>query len=879
MAWLLHLWRNLAHRNAVDRDLGEELRAALECLVDENVRSGMPPDAARRAARLTLGSVESLKDHVRDVRAGAFVDGTLQDVRYALRQFRRAPGFTVVAIVTLALGIGANAAIFGVMKSVLLDPLPYEHTDRLMQVYGRFQNGTPGWTPLTAGVVETIASRQRSFESLTAFDSVRDAVYGGDDIPRVARVAWVEPEFFETLGARAALGRTFAPGDRADGYVPASGAEVGPDTARAVVASHSAWQGLFASDPAIVGRAVRINGLARTIVGVLPRDFVGPNGAADFYFAFDRQPALASGAGWLALAGRLKPGVSYDAARREIAGIWATRERQDVYSNVVMDAMPLREAMVGSTRTPLLVLLASAAFVLLIACANLAGALLSRGLSRRKEFTVRVALGAGRRRLARQLLTESTVLAIAGGLAGLLVARAMLSLLRGVSGSMLPPFADLSLDRGAILVTAAITLCAGFAFGLVPAIAIGRSESQGMLRDDERGASEGRRPRRLRGALVAAQLALCASLVAGAGLLANSLWKMASAPLGFDAAGVLTARFRLPSRAYATLQSRTRFHMQLIERLRPLPGVEAVAIAHKVPTVDLRRASFAIEGAPPDAVPSVILHASVSDEYFQALRIPLRQGRTFDESDRAGGPATAVISEAMARRYWPGGAATGSRIRVDDGVMTVVGIVGDVRNDMTRPDAEPIVYRSHRQESTQRFAVLMRARGDPLALTRALQQEVAALDASLPVQQAMTLEAAVGEGLASRRLPVTLITAFGILALLLASVGVYGMFAGMVAAREREFGIRLALGSRRGALVLLILRQGAGWMGVGLAGGALGTMVVGQLLRTLTDGVGPFDPMSLAVTAAIIVCCAIIALFMPVRRATRLDPIIALREN
>lgn len=871
------LWRNLIHRTDVDRSLDEELRATFELLVDENVQSGMHPDDARRAARLTLGTLESLKDHVGDVRAGAVVDTMRQDFRYALRQFRRAPAFTAVAVVTLAIGIGANAAIFGVVKSVLLDALPYRDADRLMRVHGRLLDGTPGWPALTTRVVHMIATRQRSFESLTAFDSPRDAVYGGDDVPRMASLAWVEPGFFPTLGVRAALGRTFDDGDRAVGYIPASGAEVGPDTARVVLLSHSAWQGLFAADASILGRSIRINGLARTVIGVLPRDFVGPNGVADFYLAFDRQSALSSGAGWLALAGRLKPGVTYEAAQREMASIWATRESPDSYRNMGMAAMPLRDAMVGGTRTPLLVLLGSTALVLLIACANLAGALLSRGLSRRKEFGVRIALGAGRRRLAQQLLTESTVLAIAGGLAGVLLAHVMLSLLRGVFASALPVYADVSLDAGAVLVTAAITIGTGFAFGLVPAIAIGRSESQSTWRDNERGTSEGRRPRILRGLLVAAQLALCASLVAGAGLLAHSLWKMASAPLGFDSAGVLTARFRLSTRDYATLESRARFHSQLVDRLRLLPGVEAVAIAHKVPTVDLRRASFAIAGAPLDLVPSVVLHASVSDEYFRTLRIPLRQGRTFDASDRAGAPATAAISEMLARRYWPAGGALGSRIRVDGDPMTVIGIVGDVRNDLARPDVEPMVYRSHRQESTQRFCVLIRTYGDPLALVRPLQQAVTALDASLPVQQPMTLDATVGKGLAGRRLPVTLMTAFGALALLLASVGVYAMFANMAAAREREFGIRLALGSRPGAIVVLMLRQGAGWMSAGLAGGALGTLVVERLLRRLIDDVPPFDPTSFGLAAAVMVGCATIALLIPLRRAMRVDPMIALR--
>jgi predicted permease len=883
MACLFSLWRNLVQRNRVERDLDDELRAAFELLVDEKVRSGMHPDEAHRAARLELGSLESLKDQVRDARAGAGLDTVFQDLRYSLRLFRRAPGFTAVAIATLALGIGANAAIFGVVKSVLLDALPYADADRLVRVYPRLLDGSDVRLLLASRMVQTIAARQRSFESLAAFDSPRDAVLGGDDSARIVTIAWVEPGLFRTLGVPAALGRTFHDDDRAKGHVPVSGGEMGPDTARVIVLSHAAWQGLFAGDPGILGRDVRINGLARTVIGVLPRDFVGPRGAADFYFAFDLGPSLASGAGWLGLVGRLKPGTTHEAAEREIAAIWASREYPELYSRMGMTAIPLRDAMVGSTRTPLLVLLASAALVLLIACANLAGALLSRGISRRKEFAVRVALGAGRRRLVRQLLTESTLLALTGGAAGLVLAQALLSVLRGLARPVLPAYAELSLDPGVVLVTAVVALCTGVGFGVVPALSIGCSEAQGALRpldDTARGATEGRRPRRLRGVLVAGQMALCASLLSGAGLLARSLWEMATAPLGFDSAGVLTARVRLSTREYPTLEARARFHELLVERLRIVPGVDAVAIANKAPTVDSpRRDGLQIEGTSPAGGQPPVVYASVSDDYFRTLRIPLRKGRTFDASDRAGGPATVVVSESMARRYWPTGEALGARMRLGGVPVTVIGVVGDVRNDLALPDAEPMTYRSHRQESTQRLSILIRTDGDPLALVKPLQREVAALDRSLPVQQAMTLDAALGEGLASRRLPVMLMTVFGALALLLASVGVYGMFAGMAAAREREFGVRMALGSPPSAIAGLMLRQGAGWMAAGLAGGALGTLLVVRLLRGWLYGVPAFDPIALGGAVAILVGCAMIALLIPVHRAMRVDPVVALRAE
>jgi predicted permease len=875
MRGLENLWRNLVQRKRAEEDLDLELRAAFDLLVDEKLRSGMTREAARRAARLELGSADSLKEDVRDARAGASLDALLQDVRYALRLFRRAPGFTAVAVLTLALGVGLNAAMFGVVKSVLLDALPYADADRLMRIAGRFRGEAQAGALLRSEQVDGVVRRQRSFESLAAFDSARDAVYGDDgEMPRLVTTAWVQPGLFDTIGVRAALGRTFHDDDRAIGYVPISGDERGTDSARAVVITHEAWQRFFAGDPAVIGREVRINGVHRSVIGVLPFGFVGLAGQAEFYLAFDIAPTLTRGSGWLRMVGRLKPGVSFEAADAEVAAIWADERPGE--TGVRLQATPLRDALVGRTRGPLIVLLASAAFVLLIACANLTAALLSRGLLRRKELSVRAALGAGRRRLMRQLLTESALLGLLGGAVGLLLAQWLLALLRGLARPVLPAHAELSLDTGALFAMAALALGAGLLFGSAPALSIGRSDEAMALHDRARGASEGQRPRRLRGMLVAGQMALCASLLAGAFLLSRSLWEMARLPLGFDAHGVLTARFRLSTAGYPTLEKRARFREELTERLRRLPGVDAVATANKVPAVESpRRDGFS---GPPESTLPFVEYASVSDDYFRALRIPVLAGRTFDESDREGAPGTAVINESLRRRYWPEG-AIGAQIRLGGDPVTVIGVVGDVRNDLANPVAAPMAYRSHRQESTYRFCVLLRARVDPASLLPLVEREAAALDPALPLQQGMTLLSALGDGLASRRLPVILIAAFSALSLLLASIGIYALFGSMAAAREREFGVRLALGSRPGEIALLMLRQGGSWMAAGLAGGVPGVLLVARLLRGWLYGVPPLDPIAVLGAALLLVGCAAVALLIPVRRAARCDPLLALRAE
>lgn len=876
--------------SAQDDEMNQEMAFHVEAMTREYVRSGMSESDAARAARKRFGNVRRHKEAGHDVRT-AHLDQMADDVKSGFRQLVNARGFAFVALVTLALGIGVNAAVFAVVKSVLLDALPYPDADRLVRIYGGAANQAQPQGPLSAGTVSDISERQQSFTSLAAFTQLPiEATYGSDTGPQVTTISWIEPQFFDTLGVPMRLGRTFRPDDAINGLVPLSGGQAAQETGGPVILSHPAWARLFGTDASVIGREVRINGVTRTIIGVLPDGFIGPMGQVDFFFAFDRGPVVANPvaarrAQWLNVIGRLKPGISQDAAAREIDRIWVDLAREYAADNGTLrtSAMPLRASMVGDTRTPLLVLMASASLVLLITCANLAASMLSRSLSRRKEVAVRTALGAGRARLVRQLLTESTVLAITGGAAGVLLATVALDRVRSLARGVLPVYADPSLDWGAIMVTAVIALGTGLLFGLAPALSTGRADTQDTLRDESRGSSEGPHSRRLRGTLVAAQLALCVSLLVGAGLLTRSLWAMTGTSLGFAPERVLTGVVTLSARDYSDPQLRFRFREQFEERIRALPGVESAATSTSVPTAVRQRMGVSPEGTPATEAQPFVLSTVVSDNYFRTLRIPLRQGRTFGEQDRPDTPRVVVVSESMARRFWPNGNAIGSRLRLgpdrNSPLIEVIGIVGDVRNDRARPDAEPMAYGTMRQIPAPFITFLVRTQGDPLTLVKPIERELAALDRGLPLQQVMTLPARLGEGLTSRRLPVLLMTAFGMLALLLATVGVYSLFASMTAAREREFGVRMALGSRPRAIAALVLRQGIGWIAAGLAMGAFGIVIVGRLVRDLLYQVEPFDPATVGVSVAVLVVCATIALLIPVRRATRVDAAVALRAQ
>lgn len=867
-------------------EVDDELAFHLERRFQDNIKRGMTPEAARVAALERFGDVDGVRQTctemlIEDRKAEArrdWLDELRQDLRFALRSAVRAPMFSVLAIATLALGIGANAAVFGVVKSVLLNALPYRDSAKLMRVYSPFHNDAQNKGTLSAGTVLDIRERQHSFSSLGAFQYPRDVVYNGDDSPRVMKAVWAEAELFRTLGVTPIRGSLFRDEDGLR------------DTAQVVLLPYATWQGLFAGDTGIVGRDIRVNGLLRRVVGVLPRGFVSPEGESDFYLPLGVPPMMrnaraARGSHGLGMVARLKAGASGEAADRELIAIGSELEKLYPKDNlgIGLKGVALRDAMVGDTRTPLLVLLASAGLVLLITCANLAGALLSRTISRRKEFAVRVALGAGRARLVRQLLTESLLLAATGGVVGILLATMALGLLRSLALTALPSYADLSLDIGAVIVTFVLALATGIAFGVGPALSVGRSDPQHTLRDQTRGSSESLRARQMRGLLVAGQMALCVSLLAAAGLLARSLWALTTAAPGFNPDQLLTFAVELPNARYAAAAPRMQFHDDLEQKLRALPGVRGVASGSALPTMVSNSNGLFIQSAPwaPNEPVPFILTARVSDDYFSMLSVPIKQGRTFTSADRLDAPPVMVINEAMAQRYWPKGNAIGQHIQYGPPNptapwTTIVGVVGNVRNDPTHLRADPMMFLALRQQPFGEV-FMVRTNGDPEALVKNVRSVLAQVDAGLPMHRVQSMRAVIDAGFAARRLPVVLMTAFGALALLLASVGVYAMFASMAAAREREFGVRIALGSTRAGIARLVIRQGGVWMALGLGVGTIGVIVSAKLLRTQLIGVPEFDPVAIGTAVLILLLCALAALLVPVRRASRVDPISVLR--
>ena len=799
-----------------------------------------------------------------------------QDIQYALRRLFKAPGFTAIAVVTLALGIGANSAIFSVVNGVLLKPLPYPEADRLVGVYhasegNRASMSGPNFTD--------VARLTTSLENAAAVSTTRMILTGLGEPARLP-VANVSASLFNLLRVRPALGRAF----NAD--------ENTPGRTNLVILSDGLWRQRFGGDPGVVGRGIMLDGVSREVVGVMPRGFAYPS-ESEAWLPIDYNQSFVTGqrANWyLDVVARLKPGVTVQQSAAEMETIGRNLEKQypDSNAKVGITTYPLLEAMVGDVRRSVMILLGAVGFVLLIACANVANLLLARAAARGSEMAIRAALGAGRRRLMAQLLTESMLLSLVGAGLGLLLSVWGVELLKSLKPDGIPRLDNIGLDATVIAFTIAIAFVTGILFGLVPAFTATRGVSA-SLKEAGRGAVTHRGGARVRGALVVGELALAVVLLAGAGLLMRSFVKLQAVDPGFRPEQALTFDLTLPDVRYGEDPQRLAFFDQLLPRLRGLPGVRSASAVLGLPLTGIDLIiSFDIAGRPPLAPadrPAMLVRVATPD-YFPSVGIPLKRGRGFTEDDKEGTPRVLLITESAARQYFPNEDPIGKTIMLGWGRGggrkaggAVVGIVGDVKDaGLGRPNVAQ-VYLPYRQWPVSFMTVVMKTDVPPASLTAAARAQVFSVDPNLPLSNIATLDAVVAKSISQQRFYMLLLAVFASVALLLAAIGIFGVLSYAVSQRTREIGIRMALGAPARTVVHLIVRQAMVFVLCGVAAGTITALFVSRTMTKMLFSVTPTDPVTFAAVAGVLAGVALFASYLPARRATRVDPIVALRAE
>ena len=861
-------------------DLAEEMRLHLELREAELRAEGMSPDEARLAARRQFGNPTVLAETSRDGWGWSWLSSLAQDLRYSLRTMLRNPGFTAVAALALALGIGANTAIFSVVNAVLLRPLPYAEDDRLAVILHAGQ-----W-PVAPGNFFDWRAQAKSFQGMGAAE-LWSANLAGVTNPEQLKAIRVTGDMFPLLGVAPILGRTFGPGED----------EPGQD--HVVVLGHGLWKRRFAADPDIVGKKMTLNGESYTVAGVMPRGFrFAPFWATDaelwaplsFVDKANRERSS------LRVFARLAPGVSLEQARAEMATISGHLEQQYPGTNRDVTVVALREKVVGSIRPALLVLVGAVAFVLLIACANIAHMLLARAAARQREVALRVALGASRGRMIRQLLTESLLLAVLGGGAGLLLAVWGVQALTSLSALDIPRLETVGVDGRVLAFMLGVSLVAGIAFGLAPAMQASAVDLTAALKDGGRGSSEGAGRGRLRKLLLVSQVALTLMLLVGAGLMIRTFVALRAIDPGFDPRHVLSLVVSVTGSPEAAPGRRATFFPQLVGRIESLPGVESASAINHLPLAgDLWGLSYWVEGRPipPPGEAARAAYRVVLPGYFRTMNIPVGRGRDIAAPDAAGTSSVVVINEHLAKEQWPGEDPIGKRITMDDpsdpsSWMTVVGVVKDARqlrwadpigNEVYLPYLQSPKYLDDISPARTYLTLVVRTVGDPAAIAPAVRREIAALDPSVVVSQVQTMETVVAEANAQARLYLILLAAFAGVALVLAVVGIYGVMSYAVSRRTQEIGIRMALGAQRGEVLRMIVGQGLTLALIGAAVGVVGALALTRLMTTLLYGVTAIDPITFVVVALFLSAVALVATYLPARRATQVDPMLALRGD
>ena len=871
----------LRHRKQVEQEMDAELAYHLEMEARDLVVSGMSPEQAAREARIRFGGVTRFREEGRGARGLRVLDDAVRDIRHGARALRRSPGFSAVAIVTLALGIGATTAVFTAVNGVLLRPLSYDEPGRLVRLLGTTARSDRG----TVAYLDVLDFRQaRSvLQDVAAYDEWSATLTGGD-VPERLEGASVTSPFFRVLGVKPWRGRFFID------------AEDEPGHERAVVLSHGLWTRRFNASDGIIGSEIAINGSQYRVVGVTPPDFEDP-GLTDVGSDrpmlwrvtpayFNPRDSQRSSMAFAAVA-RLTPGTTLERAQAELSAIAARLEQEypDANAGRGVRLVGLQDQITAPVRPSLLLLLAATGLLILMACTNVANLLLSRAVERQREMAIRISLGAGRGRLIRQLLAENVVLAAAGGVLGVVIAKVASGWMVALAGRAIARADQVQMDGRVLLFAAAATCLTGLLFGLVPALQTSFGITHSSLKDGAR-VSEGRGIRSFRQTLLATQVAISLVLLASAALLLRSLAALQSVDPGFRAAGILTLRIDPTGERYTNDTTVNQLYDGLLERLAALPGVQHAA------AVDILPMSGGFNGMgirflDRPAVPSVedpsIETRGITPDFFATLGVPIRRGRAFTPADRAGAQTVAIIDETMAHQYWPGGDPIGQRIAVFNGTeWEIVGVSGAVRQFTLDRAAAPTLYLPRPQVQQYIGAsgiLLLRAAGDPLSLARPARDAIAAVDRSVPVSEVRPIGDVVTATLASERLRTILLSVFGAIAFIIVVVGIYGVVAYGVSRRTVEFGIRMALGARSGSIVRLVMRQSMSPVAIGGIVGLVGAFIAGRAFSGLLFGISPTDPIAYVTASSAIAVAAVLAAFMPARRATRVEPSTVLRSD
>ena len=860
----------------VEREVDSELAFHLDMRVRELVEQGMSPDDARAAALERFGDVDRITAACRDLgrrrnedmRRAEWLTELRHDLRYAVRGLRASPGFTAVAVFTLAMGIGASTTIFSVANAVLLRPFPYHQPDRIVRVYET--NPTTDLFSVSEPNYLDWRQRVRGMSELAAFSGATASLLGDGD-PQQLDALTTTPSLFPLLGVRPILGRVFGD-DEAKPGAPA----------RVVMLSYALWQTRFGGDPGVIGRTLNLSGASYEVIGVMPPGFVFP-GNPQVWEPLAPSLSAPRGDRRLGVIGRLAPNVTLTGALDEMRSVAGELARQHPESNGEWGAnvTSLEEWLIGrELRTRIQVLLAAVGLLLLMGCVNVANLLLARATARQREMSVRSALGAGRGRIARQLLTETLVLAVIGASIGVLLAALAVPVLRDAGQTAIPRLDELSIDWRVVAFGIGASLVTGMLFGIAPALQASRADLNEVLRSGGRVAAAGR----LRSILIVASVAMALVLLVGAGLVGRSFERLMRVDYGFRSEGVFAASLALPNERYAERDQRATFYAEAARRLAVTPGVRAVGFTNIAPFSGLSTAMpIAVPGRQPTSTDEYLSAAwrSVSPGYFAAIGVPLKKGRLIAETDGEQAPPAVVITETTARRIWPGVDPLGQPIKLgaNPTPWTVVGIVGDIRDQQLREEPKLMVYLSFQQVPWSSMWLLVRTTGDPMALAPTVRREIHAIDPLLPVANEQPLSRFVSDAAAAPRFTTLIFGMFASAALVLAVVGVYGVVAYGVTQRTREIGVRLALGATPSRIVGGVVRHGLGLAGFGIAIGLWAAYALSRFMQGILYDVAATDAVTYLAVAALLVACASAASILPARRAARLDPVRALRDE